>query len=132
MGRGFCFEAREKRILIGEKHRFIDIVLYNRIMKRSMLIEVKINEVTHGSIGQLNTYVSYFKRHEMHEGDKPPIGILLCTKKDEALIECATADIDNELFVSSFQLALPGGIIELKNFVEQSLHELQDLNEEKE
>lgn len=132
MGRGFCFEAREKRILIGEKHRFIDIVLYNRIMKRSILIEVKINEVTHGSIGQLNTYLSYFKKYEMHEGDKPPIGILLCTRKDEALIECATADIDNELFVSNFQLGLPGGINELKNFVEQSLHELQDLNEEKE
>lgn len=132
MGRGFCFEAREKRILIGEKYCFIDIVLYNRIMKRSILIEVKINEVTHGNIGQLNTYVSYFKRNEMHEGDNPPIGILLCTRKDEALIECATADIDNELFVSNFHLGLPGGINELKHFVEQSLHELQDLNEEKE
>lgn len=132
MGRGFCFEAREKRILIGEKYFFIDIVLYNRIMKRSILIEVKINEATHGSIGQLNTYLSYFKKHEMHDGDNPPIGILLCTKKDEALIECATADIDNELFVSNLQLGLPGGINELKHFVEQSLHELQDLNEEEE
>lgn len=128
MGKGFCFEARNKRILIGEKYRFIDIVLYHRILKRSILIELKIDEATHENIGQLNTYLSYYKKHEMHEGDNPPIGILLCTQKEEALIEYAQMDVDHELFVSNYQFALPE-IKTLQAFVEESLHELHEIND---
>lgn len=130
MGKGFCFEARNKRILIGDDYYFIDIVLYQRILKRSVIIELKLNAVNHENIGQLNTYLSYYKKHEMYEGDNDPIGILLCTKKDEALVEYSLADINNDLFVSKYQFALPE-IKELKHFVEESLHELQDLKDKK-
>jgi predicted nuclease of restriction endonuclease-like (RecB) superfamily len=125
MGSGFCFEARNKRLLIGEKYHFVDIVLYNRVLKRSILLELKIDEAKHENIGQLNTYVSYYKRYEMHEGDNPPVGILLCTKKDEAMVELAQADMNNDLFVSNYQFNLPE-INKLKLFVEQSLHELKE------
>jgi len=131
MGKGFCFEARNKRILIGDKYHFIDIVLYNRIIKRSILLELKIDEAKHENVGQLNTYVSYYKKYEMHKGDNPPIGILLCTQKDEAMIELAQSDMNNDLFVSNYQFDLPE-IKKLKHFVEESLHELKDLKEIKE
>jgi predicted nuclease of restriction endonuclease-like (RecB) superfamily len=126
MGKGFCFEARNKRILIGEKYHFIDIVLYNRVSKRSILVELKIDEAKHENIGQLNTYVSYYKKYEMHEGDNLPIGILLCTQKDEAMVELAQADMNNDLFVSNYQFNLPE-IDKLKLFVQKSLHELKEI-----
>ena len=125
MGKGFCFEARNKRILIGEKYFFVDIVLYHKILKRNVLIELKINEATHENVGQLNMYLSYYKRHEMHEGDKPPIGILLCTQKDKALVEYAQEDVNNDLFISDYKFALPE-VKTLEKFIKQNLLVLQD------
>lgn len=125
MGKGFCFEARNKRILIGDNYCFVDIVLYNRIIKRSILIELKVEAAKHENIGQLNTYLNYYKKHEMHQGDNPPIGILLCTHKDEALMEYALMDMTNEVFVSSYQFMIPE-MKKLQHFVEESLHELKD------
>ncbi|MBW1800420.1 MAG: DUF1016 family protein [Deltaproteobacteria bacterium] len=107
MGHGFCFEARQKRILIGDTHNFVDLVFYHRILKCHVLVELKIDEFSHEHIGQLNTYVSWYKRNEMTEGDNPPIGILLCTRKDHPLVEYALAGMDNQLFVSKYQLELP-------------------------
>ncbi len=131
MGKGFCFEARNKRILIGEKYRFVDIVLYHKILKRNVLIELKINEATHENVGQLNMYLGYYKRHEMSEGDKPPIGILLCTKKDETLVQYAQEDVNNDLFISNYNFALPEVKV-LENFITQNLLELkEEFDEEK-
>jgi len=107
MGHGFCFEARQKRILIGNTHNFIDLVFYHRILKCHVLVELKVDEFSHETIGQLNTYVSWYKKHEMTEGDNPPVGILLCTRKDNPLVEYALAGMDNQLFVSKYQLELP-------------------------
>jgi len=107
MGHGFCFEARQKRILIGDTHNFIDLVFYHRILKCHILVELKVDEFTHEHIGQLNTYVSWYKKNEMTEGDNPPVGILLCTRKDQPLVEYALAGMDNHLFVSKYQLELP-------------------------
>jgi predicted nuclease of restriction endonuclease-like (RecB) superfamily len=107
MGHGFCFEARQKRILIGNSHNFIDLVFYHRILKCHVLVELKIDEFNHEHIGQLNTYVSWYKKNEMTEGDNPPVGILLCTRKDQTLVEYALAGMDNQLFVSKYQLELP-------------------------
>jgi predicted nuclease of restriction endonuclease-like (RecB) superfamily len=87
LGHGFCFEARQKRILIGDSHGFIDLVFYHRILKCHVLIELKLQEFNHHNIGQLNTYVSWYSRNMKTEGDNPPIGILLCTQKDHALVE---------------------------------------------
>lgn len=107
LGHGFCFEARQKRILIGDSHGFVDLVFYHRILKCHVLIELKLEGFSHENIGQLNTYVSWYARNMRTEGDGPPVGILLCTRKDHALVEYALAGMDNQLFVSKYQLHLP-------------------------
>jgi hypothetical protein len=107
MGHGFCFEARQKRILIGDEHFFVDIVFYHRVLKCHVLVELKTAAFAHEYLGQLNTYVAYYKKHEMTPGDQPPIGILLCTRKNEALVEFALGDISNQLFVSRYAVEIP-------------------------
>lgn len=107
LGRGFCFEARQKRILIGGEHFFVDLVFYHRILKCHVLIELKADSFKHEHLGQLNTYVNWYKKNEAGKGDNPPIGLLLCTKKNHALVEYARAGIDNQLFISKYQLELP-------------------------
>lgn len=107
LGHGFCFEARQKRILIGDTHGFVDLVFYHRILKCHVLVELKLADFSHENVGQINTYISWYRKNVMLEGDNPPIGILLCTQKDHALVEYALAGMDNRLFVSRYQLELP-------------------------
>ena len=107
MGHGFCFEARQKRILIGYEHFFVDLVFYHRVLKCHVLVELKTQAFSHEHLGQLNTYVAYYKKHEMTAGDQPPVGILLCTRKNEALVEFALGDLPNKLFVSRYAVEMP-------------------------
>jgi len=107
LGHGFCFEARQKRILIGDEHFFIDLVFYHRILKCHVLVELKTDAFRHEHLGQLNTYVAYYKKHQMTSGDQPPIGILLCTRKNDALVEFALGDLNNQVFVSRYAVELP-------------------------
>lgn len=110
LGHGFCFEGRRKRILIGDEYYFVDLVFYHRILKCHVLIELKVDEFSHQHLGQLNTYVTWYKKNMTTEGDNPPIGILLCTKKSTAkdnIVEYALAGMDNQLFVSRYELELP-------------------------
>lgn len=107
MGNGFCFEARQKKILIGNEYFFVDIVFYHRILKCHVLVELKVEEFNHNNIGQLNTYVNYYKTVVKQPDDNPPVGILLVTDKNSALVEFATAGIDNQLFVSKYLVELP-------------------------
>ena len=88
-------------------HGFVDLVFYHRILKCHVLIELKLDEFSHENIGQLNTYVSWYQKNVMAPDDNPPIGILLCAAKDHALVEYALAGLDNQLFVSKYQLHLP-------------------------
>ncbi len=120
LGHGFCFEARQKRILIGGEHFFVDLVFYNRILKCHVLVELKLEKFTHENIGQLNTYVSWYKKNMMIEGDNPPVGILLCTDKNQTLAEYALAGMDNNLFVSKYLLELPKKE-EIQKFIEEEL-----------
>ena len=107
LGHGFCFEARQKRILIGDEHFFIDLVFYHRILKCHILVELKTDAFRHEHLGQLNTYVAYYKKQQMTPGDQPPIGILLCTGKNDALVEFALGDLNNQVFVSRYAVELP-------------------------
>ncbi|WP_417735444.1 PDDEXK nuclease domain-containing protein [Rosistilla oblonga] len=107
MGEGFCFEARQKRILIGEEYYFVDLVFYHRILKCHVLVDLKLEAFSHENIGQLNTYVSWYDKNVRVDGDNPPVGILLCTERDHALVEYATAAMTSDLFVSKYQLELP-------------------------
>ncbi len=120
LGHGFCFEARQKRILIGGSHNFVDMVFYHRILKCHVLVELKLAEFSHENIGQLNTYVSWYRKHMMTDGDNPPVGILLCTQKDHALVEYALAGIDNGIFVSKYLLELPKKE-EMQRFIEEQM-----------
>jgi len=122
LGHGFCFEARQKRILIGGDHFFIDLVFYHRILKCHVLIELKVDEFAHQHLGQLNTYLSWYAKNQMEEDDGPPVGILLCTQKNRALVEYALAGIDNNLFVSRYQLELPKKE-EMQLFLEEEMKE---------
>jgi len=123
LGHGFCFEARQKRILIGDIYNFVDLVFYHRILKCHVLIELKVDAFSHEYIGQLNTYVSWYKRNMMTEGDNPPVGILLCTQKNHALVEYALAGMDNNLFVSKYKLELPKKE-EMQRFLEEKMREM--------
>ncbi len=107
LGHGFCFEARQKRIMLDNEYAFVDLVFYHRVLKCHVLIELKTNEFKYEHVGQLNTYVSWYKKHAMTSGDNPPVGILLCTRKNHAKIEYALAGMDNKLFVKKYQLELP-------------------------
>ncbi|PWR69581.1 YhcG family protein [Methanospirillum stamsii] len=117
LGYGFCFEARQKRILIGDEYFFVDLVFYHRVLKCHVLIELKTGGFSHEALGQLNTYLNYFKAHLMTEGDNPPVGLLLCTEKNHALVQYACAGIENSVFVSKYQVGLPG-TEEIREFVE--------------
>jgi len=118
LGHGFCFEARQKRILIGDEHFFIDLVFYHRMLKCHILVELKTDAFRHDHLGQLNTYVAYYKKHQMTPGDQPPIGILLCTRKNDALVEFALGDLSNQVFVSRYAVELPGKE-EMERFISQ-------------
>lgn len=118
LGHGFCLEAQQKSIIIGKTRGFVDLVFYHRILKCHVLVELKVDEFKHEHIGQLNTYVTWYRKHMMAEGDNPPIGILLCTDKDHELVEYALASMDNQLFVSKYAVELPS-----KEKLLQFLHE---------
>ena len=107
MGKGFCFEARQKRMIIDDEYYFVDLVFYNRILHCNVIIELKDDEFRHADLSQLNAYVSYFRENEMNPGDNPPVGILLCTRKGDKMVEYALAGMDNNLFVSTYMLSLP-------------------------
>lgn len=107
LGKGFCFEARQKRIIIDDEYYYPDLVFYNRILHCGVIIELKNEEFSYDNFGQLNAYVSHYRENEMQPGDNPPIGILLCTRKGKKMVEYALAGMDNNLFVSTYMLQLP-------------------------
>ncbi|WP_298142897.1 PDDEXK nuclease domain-containing protein [Flavobacterium sp.] len=107
LGNGFCLEARQKRILIGETYYFIDLVFYHRILKCHVLVDLKIGAFDHGDIGQLNTYLNFFKAEITETNDNAPVGILLVAEKDHALVKYATAGMDENLFVQQYLVKLP-------------------------
>ena len=107
LGKGFAFIGRQYRITLSNKHYYIDLVFYHRILKCFVLFDLKINEVEHYDIGQMNMYLNYFKTELNVQGDKPPIGILLTAEKEDVMVEYAIGGITNKIFVSKYQLYLP-------------------------
>lgn len=107
LGDGFCFEARQKRILIDNEYFFVDLVFYHRVLKCHVLVELKTRKFNYVDIAQLNMYVTYYRENMMNENDNPPIGILLCTDVSTEMVKYATAGMDENLFVSKYLLQLP-------------------------
>lgn len=107
LGNGFCFEARQKRILIDDKYFFYDLLFYNRVLHCGVIVELKMGELEYSDLAQLNMYVNYYKKNFMNPGDNPPIGILLCSKAGKEMVEYASPGIDENVFVSTYMLQLP-------------------------
>lgn len=106
LGKGFLFEARQKRFTFDEDHFFVDLVFYNRLLRCYVLIDLKIGKLTHQDLGQMQLYVNYFDRHVKTKGEHPTIGIILCKKKHDALVEI-TLPKDANIHAKEYQLYLP-------------------------
>ncbi len=107
LGKGFAFVGKQYKITLANNHYYVDLVFYHRILKCFVLIDLKRGQVNHQDIGQMNLYLNYFKAEENTEGDSAPIGIVLGADKNDILVEYATAGMNNNLFVSKYQLYLP-------------------------
>jgi predicted nuclease of restriction endonuclease-like (RecB) superfamily len=109
LGKGFTFVARQKRITIDNKHYYIDLVFYHRILRCLILIDLKIGVLAHSDVGQMNFYLNYIKDKEMMADENPPIGLILCTEraKGRVFVEYALGGITNKIFVSKYKLYLP-------------------------
>lgn len=130
LGQGFCFEARQFRMTEGRRHHRVDLVFYHRILRCHVLIDLKIRHFKPEDAGQMNFYVNWCKANLMQPGDNPPVGILLCSGKDSAEVEFATAGMDNKLFVSRYLKALPSAE-QLKAFLERDRAEIKALTKGK-
>ena len=107
LGRGFAFVGRQYGITVNNKRHRIDLVFYHRFLRCFVLVDLKVNEVRHNDIGQMNMYLGYFAKEEYFEGDNPPIGIIRTKDKDELLVEYATYGVTSQLFISKYQYYLP-------------------------
>ncbi|QTR51655.1 MULTISPECIES: PDDEXK nuclease domain-containing protein [Thiothrix] len=125
LGKGFTYVGRQYRITLNNTHYKVDLVFYHRILRCFVLIDLKINEVQHHDIGQMNLYLGYFANEENIEGDNPPIGIILSRHKDELLVEYATYQMNSQLFVQKYQLYLPN-VEDLRRELELTLQEAEE------
>lgn len=107
LGRGFSFVARQKRFTVDGRHFRIDLVFYNYILKCFVLIDLKVGDLTHQDLGQMQMYVHYYERELMNEGDNPPIGIVLCANKSDSLVKYTLPENETQIFASRYKLYLP-------------------------
>ncbi|NCC60901.1 MAG: DUF1016 domain-containing protein [Verrucomicrobiae bacterium] len=131
LGRGFLFEARQKRFTFDNDHFYVDLVFYNRLLRCYVLIDLKRDKLTHQDLGQMQMYVNHFDRHVKLDDEAPTVGILLCHRKNDALVELTLPE-DANIYASKYQLYLPSKQ-ELKRQIEETIREQEnaqkDLNE---
>ena len=120
MGKGFLFEARQKRFTFEERHFYVDLVLYNRLLQCYVLVDLKMDDLTHQDLGQMQMYVNYYDRYVKQDFEKPTIGILLCERKNDALVEL-TLPKDTNIYAQQYALCLPD-----KALLQQKLREWID------
>jgi predicted nuclease of restriction endonuclease-like (RecB) superfamily len=118
LGNGFCFEARQKSFLIDNRRYKIDLLFYHRILKCHVVVDLKTRQFEPEDAGQMNFYLNFHRENLMAEDDNPPVGIILCTYKNEAVVRYATGSLDNQLFISRYLLQLPDEET-LRNFLLQ-------------
>ena len=106
LGKGFLFEARQKRFTFDEKSFFVDLVFYNRLLQCYVLIDLKTGELRHQDLGQMQMYVNYFDRHVKKDFERPSVGILLCREKNDNIVEL-TLPRDSNIYASEYSLYLP-------------------------
>lgn len=121
MGKGFLFEARQKRFVFDERNFYVDLVLYNRLLQCYVLIDLKSDDLTHQDLGQMQMYVNYFDRYVKRDFEKPTVGILLCREKSDALVEL-TLPKDANIYATEYALYLPQKSLlqaKLKEWIEE-------------
>jgi len=123
LGKGFLFEARQKRFTFDNDHFFVDLVFYNRLLRCYVLIDLKRDKLSHQDLGQMQMYVNYFDRHVKLADELPTVGIVLCRRKNDTLVEL-TLPAEANIFASKYQLYLPSKQ-ELKAQVEKVQAELE-------
>ena len=124
MGKGFCFVARQRRVTFDNEHYYLDLLLYNRRLKCLVAIDLMLGRFRHEYAGAMNFYLNYLKAEEMEEGENSPIGIVLCSEKNETHVEYALGGLSNQVFVSRYLLSLPMKE-ELEVFVRQTRQQLE-------
>jgi predicted nuclease of restriction endonuclease-like (RecB) superfamily len=107
LGKGYSFVARQKRISFDDKHFYIDLVFYNYLARCFVLIDLKTDELTHQDLGQMQMYVNYYTRELMNTGDNPPIGIVLCADKNDAVVRYTLPENENQIFAAKYMTYLP-------------------------
>jgi predicted nuclease of restriction endonuclease-like (RecB) superfamily len=107
LGMGFCFEERQKKMLIDDRYFKADLVFYHRILKRHVIIELKANRLNYADAAQLRMYLAYYRKNIMQPDDNPPIGILLCSEVGQEMAEYSLLDLDESVFISKYQLNVP-------------------------
>ena len=126
MGKGFLFEARQKKFTFNEKHFYVDLVLYNRLLQCYVLVDLKADELSHQDLGQMQMYVNYYDRHVKETFEKPTIGILLCKDKDDPLVEL-TLPKDANVYATSYELCIPDKAL-LQAKVKEWISEFKETN----
>lgn len=106
LGKGFLFEARQKRFTFNEDNYYVDLVFYNRLLRCYVLIDLKIDKLTHEDLGQMQMYVNYYNRYVKLPDEKPTVGILLCKEKNDAMVQLTLPE-DSNIYASEYKLYLP-------------------------
>ena len=130
MGKGFCFEARQRRILVDQDYFKADLIFYHRILKCHVIVDLKIDRFRHEYASQLNLYLNYYRHEVMQPDDNPPIGLLLCTDYGEITVKYATEGMSQNLFVSKYRLQLPSED-EIRNYLMENIDRNEFLNNQK-
>ena len=130
MGKGFLFERRQKRFTFEERHFYVDLVLYNRLLQCYVLVDLKLDDLTHQDLGQMQMYVNYYDRYVKEDFEKPTIGILLCERKNDALVEL-TLPKDANIYAAEYSLYLPDKDL-LQRKLKEWIDEYNELNPEEE
>jgi predicted nuclease of restriction endonuclease-like (RecB) superfamily len=131
LGKGFLFEARQKRFTFDEQHFYVDLVFYNRLLQCYVLIDLKTGKLAHQDLGQMQMYVNYYDRYVKQDFEKPTIGILLCEVKNDALVEL-TLPKDANIYASAYQLYLPDKALlqrKLKEWIDEFEDHSSSVNE---
>lgn len=128
MGKGFLFEARQKRFTFNEDNFYVDLVLYNRMLQCYVLIDLKTEKLTHQDLGQMQMYVNYYDRYVKLDFEKPTVGILLCKSKEDALVEL-TLPKDANIYASAYELCLPSKTL-LQNKLQEWVAEYEENKED--
>jgi len=107
LGGDFCFIGRQKRLRIGDEWYRVDLVFFHRKLRCMVIIDLKIGKFTHADAGQMHLYLNYAREHWVHDGENPPVGLILCARKDEAVARYALEGLPNKVMAAEYRTALP-------------------------